>query len=506
MANITRHVVNSDLEKKIITGMIVSDEYCSVVMKMGIKRQYFKIEYARTVQDWIREYFQKYGKSPGKNIQDIFVSEQGKMREAETEIIAHFLDGLSVEYERSPELDAFLVDQTETYFRERNLSLLFEKAQNRISKGKIDEAEKIVGDFKRREKSISIINGADWLNKIPPLPDQILNDTFDKGDKVAVIGSSKLRKSFFLLQMALSFASGKDFLSWTVPIPRKVFYIQFEIQEHHFHRRMVNMARTLSITPENLEDRFHIMNARGLGLTGEEGINKIASIVDDCSPEVIFLDPLYKVASGVENAAEDFKIILNAFDKLAENTGASIVFVHHDTKGQPGDKDIRDRGAGSNVLGRDYDACITLTAHASGDPNFTTTDILLRNYKPQEPFTIKWAENLQTGGYGFELAPDVLPTKQTSANRKKQADFSLEQLTEVACATLATAIMDIAQFREDFKSRTGLPDSKIKDFLRRATEGDNPQLETKEDRGRGKNKKVIAKAGIIYKDVADRDS
>ena len=81
---------------------------------------------------------------------------------------------------------------------------------------------------------------------------------------------------------------------------------------------------------------------------------------------------------------------MSAFDELAEQTGAAIIYVHHDTKGSPGDKDIRDRGAGSNVLGRDYDACVTLTAHAS-DPDATVVEVLLRNFPPQDPFTIAWS-------------------------------------------------------------------------------------------------------------------
>jgi RecA-family ATPase len=99
-------------------------------------------------------------------------------------------------------------------------------------------------------------------------------------------------------------------------------------------------------------------------------------------PEVIFFDPLYKLNEGVENAAEDMRTILAAFDMVAEETGAAIVYVHHDTKGNPGDRDIRDRGAGSNVLGRDYDACMTLTSHAQEDEAIVV-DVLLRNYKPQ---------------------------------------------------------------------------------------------------------------------------
>ena len=74
----------------------------------------------------------------------------------------------------------------------------------------------------------------------------------------------------------------------------------------------------------------------------------------------------------------------------------------------------RDRGAGSNVLGRDYDACFTMTAHAQNN-DAAVIDVLLRNYPPQDPFTVVWG--CDDNGYCFGLADDVLPEKKTSRGK-----------------------------------------------------------------------------------------
>lgn len=121
------------------------------------------------------------------------------------------------------------------------------------------------------------------------------------------------------------------------------------------------MAGALELTPDDLQDRLQIVNGRGMALAGAAGIEAVKRAVLPFAPDLICIDPLYKISVGKENAAEDAKTVLALFDQLAEQTSAAVLYVHHDSKGFSGDRDIRDRGAGSNVLGRDYDAAFTLT-------------------------------------------------------------------------------------------------------------------------------------------------
>jgi hypothetical protein len=334
------------------------------------------------------------------------------------------------------------------------------------------------------------VNASELLSSEPPKPDQIIKDFIDVRDKLAIIGSSKLRKTFFLLQLLLCISAGRDFLSWLIPKARRIFHIQYEIQSHHYHRRVRNMAKTLHILPGDLGDRFQILNARGLGLSGLEGIEKIGHLVKSYEPEIISFDPLYKVAAGAENDARDAKIILDGFDKLAEDTGAAIFYIHHDAKGFSGDRDIRDRGAGSNVIGRDYDACITLTPHAAHE-NAAVVDVLLRNYRPQEPYVALWAEDDETNGYCFELGVNIAPTKKTSANGKAQNLPALETYLPAAMELLKQKPLEIRVFDDLFRTNTGVTFERTKAFRKWATGLVIPQFETIEKRGRGEHTKLI---------------
>jgi RecA-family ATPase len=336
----------------------------------------------------------------------------------------------------------------------------------------------------------NIINASDWIQDEPEELDQVLEGIIDIKDKLAVIGSSKLRKSFLLLQLLLCIATGRRFLNWDIPKPRRIFHIQFEIQSGHFHRRLRRMCKALGITTKELGDRFRILNARGLKLTGKEGLEKISSIIEFYHPEVISIDPFYKLSDGGENAIEEVKQILNMLDSLIEENEAALIYVHHDSKGNSGDRDIRDRGAGSNVIGRDYDACITLTPHSS-EPDAAVIETINRNYPPQEPFTVLWEEEINTAGYFFNLRDDILPTKKTSANSKAAKQLPLSSYLPVAQEILRSGPMNISVFKDTLRGKTDLTFKRSDDFKKWATAGTKPPLDTYSKRARGVNETLI---------------
>jgi len=350
-----------------------------------------------------------------------------------------------------------------------------------------DEVEAIRREIKLLQLQQSIVNVSGWLLDEPGAPDQIIGDTLDVGDKIAIIAPSKMKKSFFMLQMLICIAAGRDFLRWKVPKPRRIAHVQLEIQSNHFHERVINMAKALNIEPSDLEDRFHVSNCRGLGIEGPEGVELIGQAIERYHPEIVSFDPLYKIAAGAENAIEDGKKILAAFDNLARK-GVAVSYVHHDAKGASGDRDIRDRGAGSNVISRDYDVCFTLTQHAT-NPDATVVEMIVRNYKPQELFTIVWVEDKETGGYCFKEEPGIIPMKKTSRTKKQVPPLS--DYLPTALSILENEEMGITVFKETFKQKSGLSNSRILEFITWATAETNGFLVTRGERGRGKNKKWI---------------
>ena len=76
--------------------------------------------------------------------------------------------------------------------------------------------------------------------------------------------------------------------------------------------------------------------------------------------DAVILDPIYKVSTGDENSASDMGKFCNQFDKICTETGASMIYCHHHSKGAQGGKKAIDRASGSGVFGRDPDALIDM--------------------------------------------------------------------------------------------------------------------------------------------------
>jgi hypothetical protein len=298
--------------------------------------------------------------------------------------------------------------------------------------------------------TLRTVNASDWLDTEPAKSDPILGDTFDRGDKVAVIGLSKLRKSFLVLQLAMHVAAGMDFLAWKVGKPRRVLLVQMEVKEAHFHRRVKRMAENISISRDDLRENLLIVNGRGQEVTLED----IGILADEFRPDLIIFDPLYKLVTGDENSAQDMKPILAEFDRLAERSGAAVLYVHHDPKGQAGDRNIRDRGAGSSVIGRDYDCCITMTAHRD-DPQAVVIETLLRNYKSQDSFAIGWCEgNFRTASLPAVPARSGRGTNPASA---KPADEYVDQ-----AVALVPKPVSMSEFADELITKLGLTQKKAR--------------------------------------------
>ena len=72
--------------------------------------------------------------------------------------------------------------------------------------------------------------------------------------------------------------------------------------------------------------------------------------------DAIIIDPIYKVITGDENSASDMAAFCNQFDKICNETGCSVIYCHHHSKGAQGMKRAIDRASGSGVFARDPDA------------------------------------------------------------------------------------------------------------------------------------------------------
>lgn len=280
-----------------------------------------------------------------------------------------------------------------------------------------------------RWRKLTIESIADFLAVPPPPLDCIVDELFEAGDKGEIIAPSKARKSFFTIDLAAHIAAGRDFLCFKIPRPRRVLLFNLEIKPAWMKRRFFRRLAAYGIRPEEIRDTFHVVNARGAGKTVRE---QAVEAVKRAGAEVAVIDPRYKLLlpTESENAGEGVAGVLDLQDQMAE-AGAAAILVGHDGKGTAGDRDDRDRGAGSGWTGRDCDFRIVLSPHADDPQDALVLSLMRRNFPPFENVT------LRHDGDSFQLDEETAPRKETSFTRKQGAQ------TAQPLDTLRPVVLDV---------------------------------------------------------------
>lgn len=242
----------------------------------------------------------------------------------------------------------------------------------------------------------------------PPLaPPQIIDGILHQGCKMIVGGTSKSNKSWCLLDLALSVASGQKW--WGQRCEKMpVIYINFELQPWALAERL---AAITTARPECKVERgtFAHWNLRG----HNTDLTLLRPLLEEKLARhqfgLIILDPAYKVLGNRdENANGEIADLMNELEAMAQKTGAAIVVAHHFAKGDSTAKSALDRMSGAGAWARDPDSIVVLTPHE--EENCFTASTILRNLPQLPEFVVAWDYPLMR--VAEDLNPDALRRQQ----------------------------------------------------------------------------------------------
>jgi hypothetical protein len=232
-----------------------------------------------------------------------------------------------------------------------------------------------------------LIDAAEFLSTPLDPPPELIAGILHVGSKLVLGGGSKSFKTWCLLDLAISVATGADWLGRRTA-QGKVLFLNFEIQPYQWQRRIIAVADAKGV--EIKPGQIILWNLRGHAADFRQLIPRI---IQRCRTENFVLnifDPIYKLY-GVgtdENAAGDVAALLNSLERLATETGAAIAFGAHFAKGNAAGKEAIDRISGSGVFARDPDSLLIFTKHEDDDA--FVIEPILRNFAPVAPFAVRW--------------------------------------------------------------------------------------------------------------------
>lgn len=266
---------------------------------------------------------------------------------------------------------------------------------------------------------------------VPP-PPLIIDGILHQGCKMILGGTSKSNKSWCLLDLALSVASGQPW--WGRQCAKlPVVYINFELHVWAVTQRINALC---SSRPEckGMGKTLHIWNLRGHNADITLLRPKLEEQLAKHQFGLIILDPAYKVLGNRdENANGEIASLMNEFEAMAQKTGAAIVVAHHFAKGDSTAKNAMDRMSGAGAWARDPDSIVVLTPHEEPDC-FTVTSIL-RNLPQLPEFVVAWDYPLMQ--VASELNPEALRRPQSKNKVCSDKEFMDELITDTPTSRAA---------------------------------------------------------------------
>lgn len=248
-----RKLIGREVEKKILTGIIMSDRVISSVLPF-LTPTTFELEIVRKVSKWIIEYYKIYQKSPKDQIKDLYYQHSSELEESDAEEIFSFLTQISEDYSETGINEDYIRDQALIYCKKKYLINMSDEVKALAEAGQLDEAEQIF-------KTKTLMAQKSTFEWIRPIDDSsFINRVFDY-----------IEDDFFHLPGELGKLVGPLRRGWLIGIlgPRKrgkSFWTQNILIEGIFQKKRVALI-SLEMTSEQMGKR----NYSQLTSTGEEG-------------------------------------------------------------------------------------------------------------------------------------------------------------------------------------------------------------------------------------------
>jgi hypothetical protein len=247
----------------------------------------------------------------------------------------------------------------------------------------------------------------DLARDAPAVPPELVEGVVHRGGKMTLGGMSKSYKSWCLLDLGLSVASGQPW--WgrrTIQVP--VVYMNFELPRWAILQRIHAVC---SARPEiaNVGRQFAVWNLRGR--SADLAVLRPTLEAQLCRHQfgLIIIDPIYKLLGNRdENANGDVAGLLNEVDVFCQRFDAAVVIGHHFAKGDSSGKHAIDRMSGAGAWARDPDALLMMTPHEEDDC-YTVTSVV-RNLPQVDEFVLHWEYPLMR--IAKDLNPEALRRPQ----------------------------------------------------------------------------------------------
>lgn len=326
-----------------------------------------------------------------------------------------------------------------------------------------------------------ILTPPDLAKGPPTLRPPVVDGLFRRGEVVNWIASPKVGKTWMLYRLLLAICTGSEWLGRKVTKGR-VLLIDNELHPETGLQRLHKVATGVGADLGAVDASMRCAWLRGAS-AGLEQIEAAVRAEPRGTYAVIALDAFYRlIPKGTdENANGDMVQIYNHLDRIAAASGASIINVHHASKGDQSQKGTTDVGSGAGAISRAVDTHIVYLRHA--EEGCVTMRAVCRSFPPPKATVLRVAPPDVT--VEADLDPDDLWTPKKAA-KGAQREWTPEEFA-------ATFIDGKASKGEviDRAVSYGISRTKAREILKGALDMDLAEAVVSKDTSAGRPKQVL---------------
>ena len=270
-------------------------------------------------------------------------------------------------------------------------------------------------DDEKQAKQPTPLSLGDLVERHPELRPPVIHGLLRKGETANVIASSKVGKSWLVIDLALAQATGSPWLGTFQTTGGQVLILDNELHAETLSDRIRKVAEKREISLDDVRERIFVQNFRG-GLKDVFSLRDYFGQFERGRFALVIVDTLYRMlpAGLSENDNAGLAAVYNAIDSYAEALGCCFVPIHHASKGAQADKSVTDVGAGAGAQSRAADTHLVLRPHQEKD--VFVLEAAVRSWAPLKPRCLRW--EFPVWQPADDLNPDLL---QRPAEKKKDA-------------------------------------------------------------------------------------
>jgi hypothetical protein len=266
-----------------------------------------------------------------------------------------------------------------------------------------------------------IIDIGELWDTYPEMREPVIQDLLRRGETMNVVSTTKVGKSWMIVGLALSMATGKYWLGKFLAGPGRVLVIDNELHPETLSARLRAVAKALGMSREDLQGKVAVWHLRGR-LKNIQQIRRLLRKAE-YPPQffsLIIIDAEYRTyPEGMgENDNAQMAGFYNTLDAMAAENDCALALVHHATKGNQSEKGVTDVGAGAGSLSRAADTHLIVREHEK--EGVAVLQVALRSFPPVEPVCLKWDWPLWTPEEG--LNPQHLKRAGNARQEAQDAD------------------------------------------------------------------------------------